>query len=66
MAEWSNVPVLKTGVVERLPGVRIPPSPTLKYLKSITQVKYIIWLYQKNESQKQRQKLENTSGRKKH
>ena len=32
--EWSNGPVLKTGVVARLPGVRIPPPPfLLKILK---------------------------------
>ena len=27
MAEWLMAPVLKTGVPERVPGVRIPPSP---------------------------------------
>ena len=27
VAEWSNAPVLKTGVSERGPRVRIPPSP---------------------------------------
>ncbi len=27
VAEWSNAPVLKTDVVARLPGVRIPPFP---------------------------------------
>ena len=27
VAEWLIAPVLKTGVVARLPGVRIPPSP---------------------------------------
>ncbi len=24
---WFNAPVLKTGVLERVPGVRIPPPP---------------------------------------
>ena len=27
VAEWPNAPVLKTGVVSKRPGVRIPPSP---------------------------------------
>jgi hypothetical protein len=27
VAEWLMAPVLKTGVPERVPGVRIPPSP---------------------------------------
>jgi hypothetical protein len=27
VAEWLMAPVLKTGVPERAPGVRIPPSP---------------------------------------
>ena len=27
MSEWSNEPVLKTGVLVRVPGVRIPLSP---------------------------------------
>ena len=27
VAEWSNAPVLKTGVAETSPWVRIPPSP---------------------------------------
>jgi hypothetical protein len=27
VAEWSNAPVLKTGVVERLPRVRLPLFP---------------------------------------
>jgi hypothetical protein len=27
VAEWSIAPVLKTGVRETVPGVRIPPSP---------------------------------------
>ena len=27
VAEWSNAPVLKTGVAFRLPRVRIPPLP---------------------------------------
>jgi hypothetical protein len=29
VAEWLMAPVLKTGVPERVPGVRIPPSPPL-------------------------------------
>ena len=29
MAEWSNAPVLKTGVRESVPWVRIPPPPPL-------------------------------------
>ena len=31
MTEWTNVLVLKTSVVERLPRVRIPPSPIILY-----------------------------------
>lgn len=27
LTEWSNVPVLKTGGLERVPGVRIPQPP---------------------------------------
>ena len=30
VTEWSNVPVLKTGVPSRVPWVRIPPSPPCK------------------------------------
>ena len=29
VAEWLKAPVLKTGVRETVPGVRIPPSPPL-------------------------------------
>ena len=29
MAEWLMAPVLKTGVPERVSGVRIPPLPPL-------------------------------------
>lgn len=29
MAEWSNAPVLKTGVSETVPRVRIPPPPPI-------------------------------------
>ncbi len=29
MAEWLNAPVLKTGVLERVSGVRIPLSPPI-------------------------------------
>ena len=29
VAEWLMAPVLKTGVGETLPGVRIPPSPPI-------------------------------------
>jgi hypothetical protein len=32
VAEWLMAPVLKTGVPERVPGVRIPPSPPLSLL----------------------------------
>jgi hypothetical protein len=32
VAEWLMAPVLKTGVPERVPGVRIPPSPPVPYL----------------------------------
>ncbi len=34
VAEWLNASVLKTDVVARLPGVRIPPFPKLFYLNS--------------------------------
>jgi hypothetical protein len=34
VAEWLMAPVLKTGVPERVPGVRIPPSPPLFFLAS--------------------------------
>ncbi len=27
VAEWFKAPVLKTGVLARVPGVRIPPHP---------------------------------------
>ena len=30
VAEWLNASVLKTDVVARLPGVRIPPFPKTK------------------------------------
>ena len=30
MAEWLNAPVLKTGVPERVSGVRIPILPQIK------------------------------------
>jgi hypothetical protein len=29
VAEWLMAPVLKTGIPERVSGVRIPPSPPL-------------------------------------
>jgi hypothetical protein len=34
VAEWLMAPVLKTGVPERVPGVRIPPSPPLCFIFS--------------------------------
>ena len=34
MTEWTNVLVLKTSVVEKLPRVRIPPSP-LFFIKNL-------------------------------
>jgi hypothetical protein len=34
VAEWLMAPVLKTGVPERAPGVRIPPSPPLLLLST--------------------------------
>jgi hypothetical protein len=30
VAEWLMAPVLKTGIPERVSGVRIPPSPPLR------------------------------------
>src|SRR5690606_27465363 len=30
VTEWTIVPVLKTGVVSKLPWVRIPPSPLIQ------------------------------------
>ena len=33
MAEWLNAPVLKTGIVERLSGVRIPVPPHILVLQ---------------------------------
>lgn len=36
VAEWSNAPVLKTGVRESVPWVRIPPPPPLIFLKSLS------------------------------
>ena len=30
VAEWFKAPVLKTGVPERVPGVRIPPQPPFR------------------------------------
>ena len=38
VTEWPNVPVLKTGVPSRVPGVRIPPSPLLFFMLSVTPV----------------------------
>ncbi len=32
VAEWLMAPVLKTGVPERVPGVRIPPSPPFAFV----------------------------------
>ena len=32
VAEWSNAPVLKTGVRESVPWVRIPPPPPPYFL----------------------------------
>jgi hypothetical protein len=44
VAEWLKAPVLKTGVRETVPGVRIPPSPpSLKF--SITYLPFYISLY---------------------
>ena len=34
MAEWLMAPVLKTGIAERLSGVRIPPSPPRSLLSA--------------------------------
>src|SRR6056297_2819560 len=34
VAEWSNAPVLKTGVRESVPWVRIPPPPPLAHRKT--------------------------------
>jgi hypothetical protein len=31
VAEWLMAPVLKTGIPERVSGVRIPPSPPLSF-----------------------------------
>ena len=36
VAEWLMAPVLKTGVPERVPGVRIPPSPPALYFLLLT------------------------------
>lgn len=43
MAEWFKAAVLKTVVLSRAPGVRIPLSPPKKFscLKSSSAVKYI-------------------------
>jgi hypothetical protein len=35
VAEWSNAPVLKTGVRESVPWVRIPPPPPRGFHKSL-------------------------------
>ena len=37
VAEWLMAPVLKTGIPERVSGVRIPPSPPDFLLSSIQQ-----------------------------
>jgi hypothetical protein len=36
VAEWLMAPVLKTGIPERVSGVRIPPSPPDLYLQYVT------------------------------
>ena len=32
VAEWSNVPDSKSGVLSKVPRVRIPPSPPSQYV----------------------------------
>jgi hypothetical protein len=36
VTEWLNVPVLKTGVSETGPWVRIPPSPQNRFSIEVT------------------------------
>ena len=38
MAEWSNVPDSKSGVLSKVPRVRIPPSPPISYQSNIHSV----------------------------
>jgi integrase len=38
VTEWPNVPVSKTGVPSRVPGVRIPPSPLFMHPQSSSTV----------------------------
>jgi hypothetical protein len=40
VAEWSNAPVLKTGVRESVPWVRIPPPPP-SHLKFLLFINYL-------------------------
>lgn len=35
MAEWFKALVLKTNVLSKIPGVRIPPYPNFDWLNSI-------------------------------
>jgi hypothetical protein len=37
VAEWLMAPVLKTGVLERVSGVRIPPLPPFRLLCSTSE-----------------------------
>src|SRR5436305_15102307 len=44
VAEWLMAPVLKTGVPERVPGVRIPPSPPESVVRFTSENIGIVWL----------------------
>lgn len=67
MAEWTNVPVLKTGVVERLPRVRIPPSPIIfvSHTTFFFKIHYINMAVPKKRKSKSKTKIRKFTWKKK-
>jgi len=46
VAEWSNVPDSKSGVLSKVPWVRIPPSPPIiKCLLKLTNHMYLFNIF---------------------
>ena len=64
MTEWTNVLVLKTSVVERLPRVRIPPPPVILY-SYIFYLKIVIMAVPKKRKSKSKTKIRKFAWKKK-
>ena len=42
VAEWSNVPDSKSGVLSKVPRVRIPPSPPNNYATALKKILFAV------------------------